>query len=94
MAGCRELKITPHVAQNNTRPGGSAIDERTTSHPGYLISMRKRKMIETTFGWVKQYGDLRRMMFRGIERVNAAVTFAVSVFNLLRIRNIAVKAVR
>lgn len=94
VAGCRELKITPHVAQNNTRPGGSAIDERTTSHPGYLISMRKRKMIGTTFGWVKQYGDLRRMMFRGIERVNAAVTFAVSVFNLLRIRNIAVKAVR
>lgn len=92
VAGCRELTVTPHVAQNDSRRGGSAIDGRTISHPGYLVSMRKRKMIETTFGWVKQYGGLRRMMFRGIERVNAAVTFAVSVFNLLRIRNIAVKA--
>lgn len=92
VAGCRELKITPHVAQNDSRRGGSAIDGRTTSHPGYRVSMRKRKMIETTFGWVKQYGGLRRMMYRGIERVNAAVTFAVSVFNLLRIRNIAAKS--
>lgn len=92
VAGCRELKVTPHVAQNDTRPGGSAIDGRTTCHSGYGVSMRKRKMIETTFGWVKQYGGLRRMMFRGIERVNAAVIFAVSVFNLLRIRNIAAKA--
>lgn len=92
VASCRELTVTPHVAQNVTRPGGSAIDGRTTSHPGYAVSMRKRKMIETTFGWVKQYGGLRRLMYRGIERVNAAVTFAVSVFNLLRIRNIAANA--
>lgn len=92
VASCRELSVTPHVAQNITRPGGSAIDGRTTSHPGYAVSMRKRKMIETTFGWVKQYGGLRRLMYRGIERVNAAVTFAVSVFNLLRIRNISANA--
>lgn len=50
VASCRELTVTPHVAQNITRPGGSAIDGRTTSHPGYAVSMRKRKMIETTFG--------------------------------------------
>lgn len=88
---CRQFKVTPHVAQNDARPGGSAIDNRTVRHPGYRVSMRKRKMIETTFGWVKQYGGLRRMMYRGIERVNLAVTFAVSVFNLLRMRNIAQK---
>lgn len=86
--GCRERNITPHVAQNHNRRGGSALDARTTRHAGYLISMRKRKMIETTFGWAKQYGGLRRMMYRGLERVSAQVTFTMAVFNLMRIRNI------
>ncbi len=85
---CRHFTITPHVAQNHARPGGSSIDKRTTRHVGYQMSMQRRKMIETTFGWVKQYGGLRRMMHRGLERVNATVIFSVSVFNLLRIRNI------
>jgi len=85
---CRHYKITPHVAQNHTRPGGSSIDNRTTRHVGYHMSMQRRKMIECTFGCIKQYGGLRRMMYRGIERVSAAVIFSVSVFNLLRIRNI------
>src|SRR5256885_8594611 len=32
VAECRNLKVTPHVAQNTKRSGGSAIDERTTRH--------------------------------------------------------------
>lgn len=85
---CRAMKITPHVAMNDTRPGGSALDARTTRHAGYAISQRKRKMIETTFGWAKQYGGLRRMMYRGLDRVNGAVTLTVTAFNLLRIHNL------
>jgi transposase len=85
---CREMNITPHVTQNSERRGGSAIDERTRRHEGYAISQRKRKMIETTFGWAKQYGGLRRMMYRGLDRVNGAVTMTVTVFNLLRIHNL------
>ncbi len=30
----RSMNVTPHVAQNDKRRGGSAIDERTTRHPG------------------------------------------------------------
>ena len=41
----REMKVTPHVAQNNTNRR-SAIDGRTTQHPGYAISQKKRKRIE------------------------------------------------
>lgn len=88
VASCRERNITPHVAQNVNRRGGSALDQRTTRHAGYGTSLRKRKMIETTFGWAKQYGGLRRMMVRGIDRVDMAVTFTMTVFNLMRIRNI------
>jgi len=85
---CRELKITPHIAQNTERRGGSALDGRTTRHAGYAVSQRKRKLIETTFGWAKQYGGLRRMMYRGRERVSARVTFTMTVFNLLRISHL------
>ncbi len=89
VAGCRGMNFTPHVAQNEKRPGGSAIDQRTTSHAGYAISMNKRKLIETTFGWIKQYGGLRRIMLRGMDRVGSRVLLVLGAFNLLRMRNIA-----
>jgi hypothetical protein len=31
----RALRITPHVAPNHARPGGSVLDARTVRHPGY-----------------------------------------------------------
>jgi transposase len=52
VAECRNLKVTPHVAQNLERPGGSAIDARTTHHAGYAISQRRRKRVEECFGWL------------------------------------------
>lgn len=80
---CRAHDITPHVAQNTASKGGSAIDTRTTRHAGYEISQRKRKLIETTFGWPKQYGGLRRMMYRGIDKVRGQVKLVTCAFNLL-----------
>ena len=47
----RGMNVTPHVSQNTKRPGGSAIDGRTTRHEGYQVSQRKRKRIEEVFGW-------------------------------------------
>ena len=49
----REMKITPHVAQNEKRRGGSAIDAPTTRHPGYAIGQQKRKRVEQSFGWMR-----------------------------------------
>src|ERR1700735_4119997 len=49
VASCRANRVTPHVAQNAGRPGGSAIDERTTRWPGYAVSQQKRKRIEQVF---------------------------------------------
>src|ERR1700756_3986136 len=47
---CRALKVTPHVAANDGRPGGSALDGRTLRHSGYVISQQKRKRVEEIFG--------------------------------------------
>jgi transposase len=87
VAQLRELEVTPHVAQNDTRRR-SAIDGRTTRHTGYVISQRKRKRVEEIFGWLKTVGGCRKLRHRGHERVEWMFTFAVAVYNLVRIRNL------
>lgn len=89
VAECRNLRVTPHVAQNHTRPGGSAIDARTTRHAGYRISQRKRKRIEECFSWLKTVAGLRKVRHRGVCKVDWIFTFACAAYNLVRIRNLA-----
>jgi transposase len=88
VAQLRGLNATPHVAQNEKRPGGSAIDGRTTRHPGYKISQRKRKRIEEVFGWLKTVGALRKTRHRGVFKVGWVFTFAASAYNLVRMRTL------
>jgi transposase len=85
VASCRTLTITPHVAQNDTRPGGSALDARTTRHPGYAVSQWVRKRIEEAFGWMKTIGGLRKTRYRGRERVQMHAYLVAAAYNLLRI---------
>lgn len=78
----RQACVTPHVAQK-TR--SSAIDERTTRHPGYATSQRCRKKIEETFGWAKTVGPMAQTMLRGVERVSAQFTLTMAACNLARL---------
>ncbi len=76
VANLRAIKVTPHVTQNNglTKTGKirkSAIDQRTTRHPGYGMSQSRRAMTECIFGWGKQHGTMRKTKHRGIARVAA-----------------------
>lgn len=84
----RELHVTPHVSQNEKRPGGSAIDGRTTRHAGYQVSQRKRKRIEEVFGWMKTVGMLRKTRHRGVFKVGWVFTFTAAAYNLVRMRNL------
>ena len=88
----RGMKITPHVAQNNTNRS-SAIDGRTTWHPGYEISQRKRKRVEQSFGWMKRVGLLRKVKLRGIRKVSWWFTFVGAAYNLIRLRRLRTEAV-
>jgi transposase/IS5 family transposase len=85
VATCRALNITPHVAQNDGRRGGSALDARTTRYPGYAVSQRIRKRIEEAFGWMKTVGGLRKTRYRGRERVQMHAYLVGTAYNLLRI---------
>ena len=80
----RELRVTPHVSQNTTNRR-SAIDGRTTRHPGYEISLRKRWLVERPFGWVEQIGPLKKVKLRGLAKVDWLFVFSCAAFNLLRI---------
>jgi transposase len=74
----RELRVTPHVAQN-TAGRSSAIDRRTTHHPGYTVSQRKRQGVEESFGWMNTVGLLRKTRHHGLARVGWMFTFAAAV---------------
>jgi transposase len=89
----RGMNVTPHVSQNHKRPGGSAIDGRTTRHAGYPISQRKRKRIEEVFGWMKTVGMLRKTRHRGVFKVGWVFTFAAAAYNLVRMRNLLAPAI-
>src|SRR6201992_3361993 len=69
VAECRRMKVTPHVAQNVNRRGGSAIDGRTTQAAGYAMSQRKRKRIEECLGWKKTTALRRKVRHRSIAKV-------------------------
>lgn len=92
MQTCRENAVTPHVAQNHARPGGSAIDGRTTRWPGYAISQLKRKCIEQVFGWGKTVGRIRQAVYRGRERVEQLFLLTQAAYNLTRMRTLAANA--
>ena len=81
---CREINVTPHVAQN-TSGRSSRIDGRTTRHIGYKISQFARKLIETVFGDAKQHGILRQVKLRGLAKVELLFTLAATVVNLRRL---------
>jgi transposase len=93
VAECRHLQVTPHVAQNTARNGGSAIDRRTTRHDGYVVSQIKRKRIEESFGWLKTIALMRKVRHRGLEKVAWVFTFAAAAYNLVRMRKLMAAAV-
>jgi transposase len=88
IAECRRMNVTPHVAQNTKRKGGSVVDGRTTRHAGYAVSQQKRKRIEECFGWLKTVALIRKVRHRGIEKVAWLFTFAAAAYNLVRMRKL------
>ena len=85
--GLREMTVTPHVAQNDTNRS-SAIDGRTTCHPGYATSQTIRKRIEECFGWAKTIGGLRKSRFIGREKLDFQFVLTFAAYNLIRMRNL------
>ncbi len=88
----RTINVRPHVARK-TSGRRSAIDRRTTRHPGYAASQRIRKRIEEAFGWMKTVAGLRKTKLRGRPKVDWAFTFAAAAYNLIRAPKLIAAAV-
>ncbi len=78
---CRDMDITPHVAQKQH----SAIDGRTTRHEGHRISQRIRKRVEEIFGWVKTVAGGRKLRYWGVERNQLWAEVTLAGYNLVRL---------
>ena len=83
----RQREVTPHVTQN-TANRRSAIDLRTTRHPGYALSQRVRKRIEECFGWIKTVGAGRKLRYIGKAKNQLWATLTAVALNLVRMANI------
>jgi hypothetical protein len=86
----RARRVTPHIAINGAvsksgKPRKTAIDGRTTRHPGYAISLRCRKRVEEVFGWIKAQAGLAKVKVRSKPKVEAVFTFAAAAYNLVRL---------
>ncbi|MBS0663978.1 MAG: IS5 family transposase [Verrucomicrobia bacterium] len=86
----RARAVTPHIAidghvRKSGKPRATALDGRTTRHPGYAISQRCRKRIEEVFGWIKGSAGLAKIKLRGRAKVDAAFTLALAAYNLIRL---------
>ena len=86
--GCRELKITPHVAQ---KVKSSCIDLRTTGAWGYQLSQRKRKRIEQCFGWLKDIGLMRKLRHRSRVKVSWIFRFTSAGYNIMRLQKFLIQ---
>ncbi len=90
VAALRGRRVTPHIAvdghvRKSGKPRKTAVDKRTTRHPGYALSQRIRKRIEEPFGWLKTIAQFRKTRHRGTARVGWMFTFAVAAYNIVRI---------
>jgi transposase len=86
----KQRNVTPHIAINGTVsrngvPRKTAVDRRTTRHPGYSISQRIRKRIEEIFGWIKSTGGLGQLKVRGLDKAKTAFILALAAYDLIRL---------
>jgi transposase len=86
----RERSVTPHIAidghlSKTGKPRATAMDRRTTRHPGYGISQCIRKRIEEVFGWTKGSAGIAKVKVRGRAKVDAVFTLTLAAYNLVRL---------
>ncbi len=79
--------IKAHVAQKKT---GSAVDGRTARGKGYAQSLKRRKIVEEAFGWVKTVGGLRKTRHIGLAKVAGQALFCFAAYNLTCLLNLLV----
>jgi transposase len=85
VAALHERGVAPHIARD-TRPTKtgrhrtSAVPAALTRTAGHVSGQRVRKRIGESFAWVKEVARLRPTRHRGLTRVSAAFSLAVTAY--------------
>ena len=79
------------MAQNE-RGRRCAIDGRTTRHPGYRRSQRRRKLVEEVFGWIMTVGAGGKLRYLGRARNKLWLELTAVAYNPARLANIEAAA--
>ena len=86
IAGLRERKVIPHVAEYEPNPSWpNWLTDAERKDPGFPISQKKRKLVEKVFGWEKQDSILRQVKLRGVKKVNWLFQLLATAANLVRL---------
>ena len=89
MTALRRRKVMPHIAEHDPNPSWpNFLKPEERNHPGYAISLHKRKLVEKVFGWMKLDRALRQVKLRGLKRVDWLVRLTVTAHNLLRMQKL------
>jgi IS5 family transposase len=89
VGSCRALKVTAHIARNEGRAGGAALDRRTSRHTGDAVSQRVRRRVEEIFGWMKTVDGPRKTRYQGLDRTQLHAYLVAAAYNLLRIARLS-----
>jgi transposase len=85
VSALRRHGVRPHVAEyapNPQWPNWLTDDERRD--PDMALSQKKRKLVEKSFGWLKQ-DRMRQVKLRGLKKVDGLFRFAAAAHNLVRL---------
>jgi hypothetical protein len=83
-------KAPPPVMTHRQRrrsPGLEQIRERLTAPPGRTAMARRKALVESVFGVLKQQRGMRRFRRRGLAAVSVEWTLATTAYNLTRLYN-------
>lgn len=76
----------------NWRDQRSAIDIRTTRHPCYRHSQRRRKLVEEVFAWIETVGAGGKLRYLARARNKLWLELTAAAYNLTRLANIEAAA--
>ena len=76
-----ELDITPPMAQQER---WSAIDRRTTPQSANGSIQKVKKQVESSFGWMKIVGEIRRSPLVGLEQTGQCGELVTTAYSLVR----------
>jgi transposase len=87
IAALRAMDVVPHIAEYEKEVGISKnwLTQSEREDPGFVLSQRKRKLVEKVFAWIKAVAGLRKTKLRKRRRVDWAFRLAAAACNLIRL---------